>query len=87
MPDTGGANVPALNDLLSSWSIALGDQVYEGEYTLGDHVGYFASGTTIVRFPSSGVVVTLPLKDQGKENKLCVPYTTSYILEKTVIGI
>ena len=22
MPDTGGANVPALNDLLSSWSIA-----------------------------------------------------------------
>lgn len=67
MPDTGGANVPALNDLLSSWGIALSDQVYEGEFTLGEHTGYFASGTTIARFPSSGVVVSLPLKNQGAE--------------------
>lgn len=37
MPDTGGANVPALNDLLSHWKIGLGDDVYEGDFTLGDH--------------------------------------------------
>lgn len=66
MPDTGGANIPALNELLSSWGISLSDQVYEGEFTLGEHVGYFASGTSIARFPPSGLVVGLSLKDQGK---------------------
>lgn len=30
-PDTGGSNVPALNDLLSPWGIALSDSVHEGE--------------------------------------------------------
>ena len=37
MPDTGGANVPALNDLLSPYGMAFGDDVYEGDFTLGDH--------------------------------------------------
>ena len=27
MPDTGGANVPALNDLLAPWGIALSSEV------------------------------------------------------------
>ncbi|XP_075216075.1 membrane-bound transcription factor site-1 protease isoform X1 [Lycorma delicatula] len=67
MPDTGGVNVPALNDLLSSWSIALGDRVFDGEFTLGDNTVYFASGTTIARFPENGIVLSFPLKDQGSE--------------------
>ena len=66
MPDTGGANVPALNDLLSSWGIALGDRVFEGDFTLGDHDMYFGSGTTIARFPENGIVISQKLKDQGK---------------------
>ena len=37
MPDTGGANIPALNDLLAPWSIAFSDDVYEGDFTMGDH--------------------------------------------------
>lgn len=48
MPDTGGANVPALNDLLSSWGISLGDRVFEGDFMLGDHDMYYASGTNTV---------------------------------------
>ncbi|KAJ9596968.1 hypothetical protein L9F63_011998, partial [Diploptera punctata] len=67
MPDTGGANVPALNDLLSSWGIALGDRVFEGDFTLGDHDMYFGSGTTIARFPESGIVISQKLKDQGNQ--------------------
>lgn len=67
MPDTGGANVPALNDLLSSWGIALGDLVYEGDFTLGEHDMYFASGTSISRFPESGLIISQTLKDQGQE--------------------
>ncbi|PSN45586.1 Membrane-bound transcription factor site-1 protease [Blattella germanica] len=58
MPDTGGANIPALNDLLSSWGIALGDRVFEGDFTLGDHDMYFGSGTTIARFPENGIVIS-----------------------------
>ena len=37
MPDTGGTNIPAINDLLSPLEMAFGDQVYEGDFTLGDH--------------------------------------------------
>ncbi len=37
MPDTGGANIPALNDLLAPWSVAFSDDVYEGDFTMGDH--------------------------------------------------
>ncbi|XP_054278067.1 membrane-bound transcription factor site-1 protease-like [Macrosteles quadrilineatus] len=67
MPDTGGANVPALNDLLGSWGVALSDRVFEGDYTLGEHSGYFASGTSIAQFPASGTLVAVPLNDQGAE--------------------
>nr|CAD7458320.1 unnamed protein product [Timema tahoe] len=64
MPDTGGANIPALNDLLSSWGIALGDRVFEGDFMFGDHDMYYASGTSIARFPKDGIVISHILKDQ-----------------------
>lgn len=67
MPDTGGSNVPALNDLLTPWGIALGDRVWEGEFTIGDHSMYYASGTSIIRFPSKGVLVSKSLNDQGAD--------------------
>ena len=41
MPDTGGANIPALNDLLSPWEMAFSDEVYEGDFTLGNHESKF----------------------------------------------
>ncbi|CDQ68169.1 unnamed protein product [Oncorhynchus mykiss] len=37
MPDTGGANVPALNDLISVWRMAFSDGHYEGDFTMADH--------------------------------------------------
>ncbi len=37
MPDTGGANIPALNELLAPWSIAFSDNVYEGDFSMGEH--------------------------------------------------
>ena len=65
MPDTGGANIPALNDLLSFWGIAFSDRVYEGDFTLGGHSMYYASGTSLAKFPSDGTKVWRSLKDQG----------------------
>lgn len=37
MPDTGGANIPALNELLSVWDMGFSDGLYEGEFTLANH--------------------------------------------------
>lgn len=65
MPDTGGANIPALNDLLVSWGIEFGDRVFEGEFKLGSHDMYYASGSSIAKFPSDGIVISRELKDQG----------------------
>lgn len=67
MPDTGGSNVPAINDLLSSWNIGLGDYVYEGEFTIGDHKMYYASGTSIIKFPENGLLIRRSLTNQGQE--------------------
>ncbi|XP_017891773.1 membrane-bound transcription factor site-1 protease isoform X1 [Ceratina calcarata] len=69
IPDTGGANVPALNDLLyANWGIAFGDQVRNGQFNLGQHPTVtFASGTTITRFPKDGVILYAELDDQGQE--------------------
>lgn len=51
VPDTGGANIPALNDLLhTNWNIALGDSVREGQFTIAQHPPVtYASGTTIIQ--------------------------------------
>jgi hypothetical protein len=37
MPDTGGANIPALNELISVWGMAFSDGLYEGDFTMADH--------------------------------------------------
>ena len=60
IPETGGANVPALNELLAAWGIAFGDTILEGDFTIGDHDMYYASGTGLVRFPVDGTVVSPP---------------------------
>ncbi|CAH0547704.1 unnamed protein product [Brassicogethes aeneus] len=65
MPDTGGSNVPALNDLLTSWGVQLGDRVFEGHFKLNDHDMYYASGTSIKKFPEEGVLIAASLNDQG----------------------
>lgn len=67
MPDTGGSNIPSLNDLLAPWGMAFGDGVYEGDVELGSQKTVYASGTSIVKFPSDGILFRQTLKDQGYE--------------------
>ena len=51
IPETGGANIPAINDLLyPNWGVAFSDEVRNGQFTLGQHAPViFASGTTLTR--------------------------------------
>ncbi|XP_016959468.1 membrane-bound transcription factor site-1 protease [Drosophila biarmipes] len=84
-PDTGGANIPAINDLLKPFGIAFGDFVGEGHFKLGDHSMYYASGAPIIKFPMNpgDILVGTKLNDQGlsiinsktptKEAKVDVP--------------
>ncbi|XP_066902456.1 membrane-bound transcription factor site-1 protease [Halyomorpha halys] len=67
MPDTGGANIPALNDLLSSWNIVLGDGVYEGDYSLAKQIITYGSGTHLVKFPANGITFAASLFNEGSK--------------------
>ena len=64
----GGANIPALNNLLDGWGMALSGEVLEGEFELADHKISYASGTSIARWPQEGVVIARDLNDQGRGN-------------------
>ena len=70
MPDTGGSNIPAINELLNPFSISFGDSIYEGAYSIDRHDMYYASGTSIAMFPDSGLVITETLKNQGTRDDL-----------------
>jgi len=65
VPDTGGANIPALNDLLAPFNISFTNHVYEGSFNIDKHEMYYASGTSIASFPDNGLVLTETLKNQG----------------------
>jgi len=67
VPDTGGSNIPALNELLAGWGIAFGDKVLEGGFSLGNHNTVFSSGSGLVRFPPDGTIISAELTDQGEE--------------------
>ena len=61
----GGANVPALNDLLAPYGIAFGDAVLEGQADLDGEQIYYASGANIVNFPAGGFLHAQSLADKA----------------------
>jgi len=66
-PQTGGANVPALNNLLSDFGIQFTDKVYSGSVRMRSSTEArftYNSGTSIGKFPEEGYVVRAPLKDE-----------------------
>ncbi|XP_037086753.1 LOW QUALITY PROTEIN: membrane-bound transcription factor site-1 protease-like [Pollicipes pollicipes] len=67
VPDTGGANLPALNDLLAAWGMAFSQQVVDGEFKFNGQTQSYASGTTLARFPKEGTVIRHSLRDQAAE--------------------
>lgn len=65
-PVTGGANVPALNDLLAPFGIAFGDRILNGDFNLNDELIRYASGTNIAKFPAGGYVHSFPFYDSSE---------------------
>jgi membrane-bound transcription factor site-1 protease len=66
-PVTGGANVPALNELLAPYDIALGDDVYRGDFAIDGNVARFASGAALTRFPAGGALLHALLVNETRE--------------------
>ena len=67
----GGANVPALNELLAPFGIAFGDAILEGQVPLEPDKPYYASGANIVRFPAGGHLHGWQLADKATEGVHC----------------
>ena len=65
MPETGGANVPALNRLLAAWDMSLSNNVLEGDFSLGSRMVSFSSGTSLASWPSEAHIISRDLNDQG----------------------
>jgi membrane-bound transcription factor site-1 protease len=60
-PQTGGANIPSLNDFLLNFGIAFGDTVWRGDILVaGQRIG-FLSGSEIIAFPKKGLIHTSKL--------------------------
>lgn len=66
-PLTGGANVPAINNLFEKFGIILGNNVYDGEIRMGDQSATYSSGTSIVSFPAGGYLTRTQLTDQTSQ--------------------
>ncbi|KAK4415501.1 Subtilisin-like protease SBT6.1 [Sesamum alatum] len=65
-PVTGGANVPALNDLLAPFGIAFGDKILNGDFVINGEQSRYASGTDIVKFPEGGYLHSFPFLDSSE---------------------
>ena len=75
---TGGANVPALNELLAPFGVAFGDAVLEGQATINGEQLYYASGANIVRFPSGGFLHAASLTDKATAGALSTSHARLY---------
>ena len=61
----GGANIPALNDLLQPFGAAFGDAVLEGDLVIcEDDFGYM-SGANIARLPAGSWLHTASMTDKA----------------------
>jgi membrane-bound transcription factor site-1 protease len=63
--ETGGANVPALNDLLAPYRIQFAGGAYEGTLRHEENKVKYASGSAIRRFPAGGFIMSARLRDGG----------------------
>ncbi|PQM39330.1 subtilisin-like protease SBT6.1 [Prunus yedoensis var. nudiflora] len=88
-PVTGGANVPALNDLLAPFGIAFGDKILNGDFSINGEHSRYASGTDIVRFPRGGYVHKFPFLDSSEsgatQNVLRTPEMTT--ADSPILGL
>lgn len=68
VPVTGGANVPALNDLLEPFGIAFGSTIVYGSVPYPHHTFAFQSGTHLAKMPRGSHVGAHPMYRRDRES-------------------
>ena len=86
-PATGGANLPAINELLAPFGVAFGDAVLRGEVGIGANSVQLASAAPIARFPAGGWLVrALSLQDEGAKLAGVLPFARG-LKDVPVVGL
>ncbi|VDK82699.1 unnamed protein product, partial [Onchocerca ochengi] len=81
-PETGGTNLPALNDLLKEWNISLSALVLDGIATIGHTQMKYLSGTSISNAPPHALIALSNLIDLGAE--MIVDEKTNQLHEEAI---
>lgn len=84
-PVTGGANIPALNELLAPLGIAFGDRILNGDFSINGEQSHYASGTEIVKFPRGGYVHSFQFQDNSDSSTQSI--LTSGKAEFSILGL
>ncbi|KAH9300652.1 hypothetical protein KI387_012235, partial [Taxus chinensis] len=88
-PATGGANIPALNDLLKPFGIAFGDTLLNGAFFLAGERSHYASGTDIAEFPEGGFIHNFSFQDKsvGGTTQNVIQASGLAKVESSVLGV
>ncbi|XP_031484955.1 subtilisin-like protease SBT6.1 [Nymphaea colorata] len=88
-PVTGGANVPALNELLKPFGIAFGDKILNGDFSINGEQSHYASGADIVQFPRGGYLHKFRLHDSSESGATQNILQTSGMtkVESAILGL
>ncbi|KAJ6794314.1 subtilisin-like protease SBT6.1 isoform X1 [Iris pallida] len=88
-PVTGGANIPALNELLAPLGVAFGDKILNGEFSINGEQSHYASGTDIVKFPKGGYLHSFEFQDNsesGATQNVLQTYGAAKV-ESSILGL
>ncbi|XP_072977852.1 subtilisin-like protease SBT6.1 [Typha angustifolia] len=86
-PVTGGANVPALNELLAPLGIAFGDKILSGDFSINGEHSHYASGTDIVKFPGGGYVHSFQFQDNSESATQNILQNTGMTKLSSILGL
>uniref|UniRef100_A0A7E4VNI1 CN hydrolase domain-containing protein n=1 Tax=Panagrellus redivivus TaxID=6233 RepID=A0A7E4VNI1_PANRE len=85
MPETGGCNIPALNELLQRFGFAFGDIIVDGHVeNIGGNVLQVRSGSALIAAPYGAILGYGKLKDQGAE---LVSASPNVVTSAPVLGL
>ncbi|XP_031385524.1 subtilisin-like protease SBT6.1 isoform X1 [Punica granatum] len=86
-PVTGGANIPALNNLLAPFGIAFGDKILNGDFSMDGEQTRYASGADIARFPAGGYIHSFPFQDTSESGATQNVLLTNSMGDSPILGL
>jgi membrane-bound transcription factor site-1 protease len=87
-PITGGANLPALNELLAPFGLGFGDAVLRGGLPIGGTSVHLGSAAPLARFPAGGWLVRAPsLHDEAAAALAKASKPERPVVDAAVLGL